>query len=90
MRKFVLIMSLMLLAGLAASPAEAGPDASPPIRVGVWSNQANILLSAEADFSLADTAGKETLGSYKSGEKVAVTTSASGLVINGSPVAARE
>ena len=90
MRKLVLILSLMLLAAMAASPAAAGPDASPPIRVGVWSNQANILLSAEADFSLADATSKETLGSYKSGEKVAVTVSASGLIVNGRPVAARE
>lgn len=91
MRKIVLILGLMLLAVLAASPAAAaGQDASPLIRVGIWSNQANIILSAESDFSLTDADGRETLGKYKAGEKIAVTVAASGLVVNGNPVAARE
>ncbi len=90
MRKLVLILSLLLLAGQPALPAEAAPAASPTIRVGVWSNQANIILSAEAAFSLADADSGQTLGSYKAGEKVAVAAAASGMTVNGRQVAARE
>lgn len=89
MRKIVLILGLALLAALPAAAA-ASRDASPLIRVGLWSNQPNIVLSAEADFSLADAAGGETLGKYKAGEKAAVSIGASGLTVNGRAVAARE
>ncbi len=90
MRKLVPILGLMLLVSLAASPAARAQDSSPLIRVGLWSGQANIVLSAGTDFSLADAASQETLGKYKAGEKVAVSVAASGLTVNGREVAARE
>lgn len=90
MSKLVLIIGIILLAGLSSPTAEAGPETSPLIRVGVWSNQTNIILSAEVDFSLVDTTSKETLGDYKAGEKAAVSVADSGLEINGRQVAALE
>lgn len=89
-RKIVLALLLLLLALLPAALAEAGPAAQPLVRVGIWSNQTNIILSAETEFSLVDTAGREPLASFKAKEKATVTVRDGGLAVNGRPVAARE
>ncbi len=90
MRKIVLALGLMLLAAAAAAPAAAAPAAAPLIRVGLWTNQTNIILSAESGFSLVDADSRETLGDYKAGEKVTVTLAGAGMAVKGSKVAARE
>lgn len=87
-KKIILALALLLLALLPAALAEAGP-AAPLIRVGVWSNQSNIILSAEASFTLVDSATKEELGSFKAKEKVTVTVKEGAIAVNGRPVAAR-
>lgn len=90
MRKYILAVSVLLLALAFAAPAQAGQAPSPIIRVGLWYGQVNILLSAESDFSLIDTAGKEVLGTFKAKTKVAVSSRDGKMTINGRPVAARE
>ena len=90
MRKAILILSLLLLAMLPAALAEAAQASPPLIKVGLWSNQTSIVLSAAEGFSLADADSKETIGSFQAKEKVTVTFAASGIAINGQPAAARE
>jgi stage II sporulation protein D len=90
MRRILLILGLALIATLAAAPAEAGQAAAPLIRVGIWTNQTNIILSAESAFSLVDAGSNETLGEYKAGEKVAVSVAGTGITVKGGKVAARE
>ncbi|MDT8901010.1 SpoIID/LytB domain-containing protein [Anaeroselena agilis] len=89
MRKAILILGLLLLAMLPAAPAKAGQASPPTVRVGLWANQTSIILSAADGFSLADTDSKELLGSYRAKEKVMITFGASGIAVNGRPVAAR-
>lgn len=90
MRKAILILSLLLLALLPAALAEAGQASPPLIRVGLWSNQTSVIISAADAFSLADADSKEILGSFQAKEKVTVTFKSSSMAVNGQPVAARE
>ncbi len=90
MRNAILILSLLLLALLPAALAEAAQTSPPLIKVGLWSNQTSIVLSATEGFSLADADSKETIGTYQAKEKIMVTFAASGMAVNGQPVAARE
>jgi stage II sporulation protein D len=89
MRTTLLVLGFLLLALLPVA-AEAGPSGQPLIKVGLWSNQTSVILSADAGFSIADADSKDILGSYKAKEKVTVKFAAAGLVVNGQPVAARE
>lgn len=90
MRKLLLAVGFLLLALAFAAPAEAGPAASPMIKVGLWSGQANILISADSDFSLVDTAGNGVLAGFKAKEKVAVSFKDGRIALNGKPTEARE
>lgn len=90
MRKLLLVAGILLLALAFAAPAQAAPAGSPLIEVGLWSGQANILLSAESDFSLVDAADKEILGSFKAKDKVSVSFKDGRILVNGKPTTARE
>lgn len=87
MRKLLLAAGVLVLALVFAAPVQA---ASPMIQVGLWSGQANILLSAESDFSLVDAADKEVLASFKAKDKVSVSYKDGKLAVNGKPTTARE
>ncbi len=89
MRTVLLILGFLFFVLLPAA-AEAGPSGQPLIKVGLWSNQTSVILSADTAFSIADADKKYILGSYKAKEKVTVKFAASGMAVNGKPVAARE
>jgi len=51
------------------------------IRVGIWSNQPNILVGSDVDFNLVDGVTHELIGRYGAKDKVAIT-SRGGLFVN--------
>lgn len=57
------------MAGATAAAQGAFYDAEPQIRVGLWTKQRTILLSADAPFELLDASGKR-LARYKAGARV--------------------
>lgn len=93
MRKIILaVLAFALLqlpvAVLAAVNVQGGNSPGDTIRVGLWTNQPSIILSADTDFSIVDTDTKKVLAKFSAKNKVAVTAK-EGILINGKAVAAR-
>jgi stage II sporulation protein D len=89
MLKKSLITLVMVLLVSAFSTVQAA-EQSPPIRIGIWSNQANIILSADSDFSLVDSDTKESIGQFHPKDKVTVSYKEARIAINGNPVNAQQ
>lgn len=69
------IIAVVLLGNfglLAAHSLQDSNDVSPQIRVGLWSNQPNIIVSADTDFNLIDADTHAFIGRYVAQEKVSV------------------
>jgi stage II sporulation protein D len=91
MLKNVLVGLLILLGFAFTMTADVAAAASGPIiRVGLWANQINLVLSADSDFTVTDTATKELLGEFKAKKKVAVSVKNGQITVNGVAVSARE
>lgn len=65
------LIGLFLLITLVGSPTWASP-AEPFIRVGLWSNQQSIVISADSPFSLVTEQGEE-ISKHQAKEKVAIS-----------------
>jgi stage II sporulation protein D len=61
----------------------------PNIRVGILSNQPNVMISANNDFVVADTDTKKIIAKFKPREKVSITLSSKSIAINGKPIASK-
>ena len=55
----------------------------PTIRVGIWSNQQNIMITAGSQFSVIDRYTHYTVGNFKAGEKVILTIKDGQMAVNG-------
>lgn len=66
---------------LYVTPVNAS-SSEPNLKVGLWSNQSSILLSADTDFDLVNSYTKQVLESYKGNEKVVVSINNTGILIN--------
>jgi stage II sporulation protein D len=87
----VLVGLLILLTVAFAAAAGADPVAAgPAIRVGLSSNQINLVVSADADFTVNDTATREVVGEFKAKQKVAVSVKNGLITLNSATVSARE
>lgn len=91
MLKKVLFGLLLILGIVSVTAADTNASAAVPlIRVGLWSNQVNIMLSADSDFTLIDTGNTAVVGQFRSKEKVTVSVKDDHITVNGNPVDARE
>lgn len=72
----------------AASKSHFSIARQPEIRVGIWSDQVSIMVSADSDFALADAKTNRRLGGFSAKEKVNVTAKNGRILLNGKPVAA--
>ncbi|MDR3592934.1 MAG: SpoIID/LytB domain-containing protein [Negativicutes bacterium] len=88
--KKVLVGLLMLLGVLFATVIDAEAAAGPIIRVGLTSNQINVVLYADTDFTLSDTATREVVGEFKARQKIGVSVKNGQITLNGATVSARE
>lgn len=61
-------------------------NAAPNIRVGLWTKQASILLSANEDFTINDPGTRNAIGQYKTTDKILLTQKNDLLYINDKPV----
>lgn len=77
---FALLLAITLIA-----PQRYAVE-QPMIRVGLWTNQPSILLSADGDFSLIDAATGKQIKDYTAKERVIVALKPEGLMVNGSMV----
>jgi stage II sporulation protein D len=91
MLKKVLVGLLMLLGVSSTAVADADAAvAGPMIRVGLWSNQINLMLSSDTDFTVNNAATKEVLGEYKAKQKIAVSVKNGLITVNGAAISVRE
>ncbi|MBP2649541.1 MAG: SpoIID/LytB domain protein [Firmicutes bacterium] len=86
----VVILALIII-GLCIVPVYAAPFSQEPlIRVGILSNQSQIVISANQEFSLVeDTTGK-VLGRYLPCDKVTITINGGKLALNSKVITATE
>lgn len=80
--KFFLFCMALLVYCFTPVKTNAAPSFEPDIRVGLWSNQSSVLVSADTDFEIINSVTKEVLGNTKAKEKVAVSINDSGILIN--------
>jgi stage II sporulation protein D len=89
LKKVLFCLMLMLgFVSIAAADVE-GTAAVPVIRVGLWSNQVNVMLSADSDFNIIDTESTEVIGQFRSKEKVTVSVKDDQITVNGRTVGAQ-
>lgn len=81
---FRIIFLAMLLVFMTIATVSA--QSEPVIRVGLWTNQANIIIGSETDFRIVDFNTKAVLGDFKTKDKVSISAKNHELRINGSPV----
>ncbi|MBP2659627.1 MAG: SpoIID/LytB domain protein [Firmicutes bacterium] len=53
------------------------------IRVGIWSNQRNILVSADVDYKIVNVDKNQTLGRFSANEKATIAYNGNGFILNG-------
>jgi stage II sporulation protein D len=66
---------------LSFTPVSA-MSAEPNIKIGLWTNQSSILISADIDFDLVNSNTMQTVDSFKANEKAAVSINNTGILIN--------
>lgn len=91
MRKKAVFFLLLLAALWLGTPVvgQAAQDSS-YVRIGIWTNQANIRLSATSGFSLVDTMNAKVLGNFQPGEKVILSIKDGRIAVNGTLFDSRE
>ena len=56
------------------------------IRVGIWSNQRNILVSADVDYKIVNVDKNQTLGRFSANEKATIAYNGNGFILNGKKI----
>lgn len=89
-RRFCLLLALFCALPLGASAAAQGVfyDAPPLLRVGLWTKQATIMLSANAPFALFDAASGKCLARYKAGARAFAVAEQGLMKLDGKPLKA--
>lgn len=85
---FIALLVCLPLRGEATQQTSYMLSEQPVIRVGIWSNQSNVLVSADTDFSLVNARTKEILGKFVGKEKVSITAKDGQISINGKSISA--
>lgn len=62
----------------------------PDIKVGIFSNQPNVVVSANTEFSIVDNVTNQVIGKYLPNERVVFSTEGKTVIINGKTVSSRE
>ncbi|MDD4599810.1 hypothetical protein SDC9_30257 [bioreactor metagenome] len=78
----VLILCSFVLPGYAYQSMSKEPD----IRVGILSNQPNVVVSANIDFSIIDSDTNKVIAKYKPNEKVSISSTGSQMTVNGKAI----
>lgn len=82
--KFKFIGLLLLLFGcLFPASLYAQGLSEPEIRVGIFSNQPNVVISANSDFNIVSQEDNKVIGKYMSQQKVAISSNGSIVTLNG-------
>lgn len=86
---WLVIWSLLAMPGSVAQ-AKNGAEGSeaPSVRVGIWSNQPNLLVSTDADFNIINADTDERLGRYGAKTKVSIASRDGSIFLNGVKMAA--
>ncbi len=79
----IVILTLLLV---IMTIATVFAQAEPVIRVGLWTNQANVIVTCETDYHIVDSDTKAVLGNFKTNEKVSISAKNHVLKINGHAV----
>lgn len=88
------LITLTVLLAIMTLTAYASPQSGyqlaeqPIIKVGIWSNQSNVLVSADTRFAITNEKTKEILGTFPGKEKVSITVNNEQIFLNGKPVLA--
>ncbi|SDF11301.1 SpoIID/LytB domain-containing protein [Sporolituus thermophilus] len=92
-RRIIYLTALLCFFVSAAAGAQVSPQsaraAEPLIRVGIWTNQPNVLVSASRPFTIVDRMSDEVLGVYQAGERVSLAYKNGVIVLNGKPLETR-
>lgn len=92
---FKLVAFVLLLLPLSGQARVSEPDEAmylqePSLRVGIFTNQQSVQISADANFDLISTGSNKVLGSYRAYETVTITARDGSFTINGVPVFATD
>jgi len=87
------LIALLVLASF--SPVHAAGEKTisstePTIKVGLWANQSNLVISADGNFTIVNRETREVLGQFAAKEKVNVSIKDSRITVNGVAVAVNE
>lgn len=90
--KTKIICGLFLLVSLIFPVLSYGQSLmhEPEIKVGILSNQPNVVVSASTDFSVTDNDTNQIIGKYAPNERVVISLSGKTVTVNGKSVAAKE
>jgi len=80
---------LILFSSLYSTCSYAQDMTEPEIRVGIFSNQPNVVVSANTDFSIVSQDDKKVIGKYVSQQKVTISSLGTNITINGVAVNAK-
>lgn len=83
LKNTVLWVILLLVLFIPAAGYTQTLSDEPVIRVGLWSNQQNIMISAGSQFSIVNGETHYTIGNFKAGEKVVLTIKEGQMTVNG-------
>ncbi|MEN6412608.1 MAG: SpoIID/LytB domain-containing protein [Veillonellales bacterium] len=80
---FLLFLLTPVSAAKGIIEQQSSFSAEPAIRVGIWSNQPNIIISSDADYAILNAGSKEIIKEFTAKEKVNVAIREDGIAING-------
>ncbi len=88
----LLILWVLLVMFPVSSHAQSVEDYSkqPNIRVGIWSNQPSILITADSNFKVVDSDTRKVLGQFAGKEKIAIAVKEGNVMLNGAVVTANK
>lgn len=85
--RFIGLCSILILAFFLFSGVSYGQGV-PSIRVGLWANQQNIVISSNTSFEALNDNG-EVLGRFSNKEKAAFSIQGTQILLNGKPITAK-
>lgn len=80
---FFSVFPLMSISAAKGIEPPSSFSAEPVIRVGIWSNQPNIIISSDADFAILNAGSKEMIKEFTAKEKATLAIREDGIAING-------
>lgn len=84
--KFSTIAFVFFIGMLFLVPTVQAQPLENTIRVGIWSNQRNILVSADVGYKIVNDDNNKTLGTFPANEKAAIAYSDGAFTLNGKKI----